>query len=285
MRIVSLSPAATEIVVALGLHDHLVGVTRRCDWPPEVVGTPVVTTSPSSLEIDEAGLSGARPDLVIAIAADGVDPADHRRLVEMARSVVPDATIVALEPTSIEGILNAISTVGAMTSAEDAALDLIESLRSRLGEIEEQVQARRDEGQAPVRVAALGWLDPPATVGRWIPEQIRRAGGWDLLARDGEPASETRWEALREVDPDMVILMPARLSLAGARRAWDAAPKPPFWRSLEAVRRGQVFAVDGEAYFSRPGPRLIEGIALLAEIFDPDGFVEVSPLGSWTPLA
>lgn len=285
MRIVSLSPAATEIVVALGLDDHLVGVTRRCDWPPEVVGTPVMTRSRSALEIDEDALGGARPDLVIVIAADGSDPADHRRLVESARSVVPDATIVALDPTSIEGILNAISTVGAMTSAEDAALDLVESLRARLGEIEEQVQARRDEGQPPVRVAALGWLDPPASVGRWIPEQVRRAGGWDLLGRDGEPASGTSWEALRDVDPEMLILMPAGLGLAAARRAWEAAPKPPFWRSIEAVRRGQVFAVDGEAYFSRPGPRVIEGIALLAEIFDPDGFVEVSPLGSWTPLA
>lgn len=285
MRIVSLSPAATEIVVALGLDDHLVGVTRRCDWPPEVVGTPVVMRSRSSLEIDEDALGGARPDLVIVIAADGSDPADHRRLVESARSVVPDATIVALDPTSIEGILNAISTVGAMTSAEDAALDLVESLRARLGEIEEQVQARRDDGQPPVRVAALGWLDPPATVGRWIPEQVRRAGGWDLLGRDGEPASRTSWEALRDVDPEMLILMPAGLGLAAARRAWEATPKPPFWRSIEAVGRGQVFAVDGEAYFSRPGPRVIEGIALLAEIFDPDGFVEVSPLGSWTPLA
>jgi iron complex transport system substrate-binding protein len=284
VRIVSLSPAATEIVVALGLDDHLVGVTRRCDWPPEVVGTPVVTRSPS-LEIDEEAMRGARPDLVIVIAAGGSDPADHRRFVESARSVVPDATIVALDPTSIEGILNAISTVGAMASAEDAALDLVESLRARLGEIEEQVQARRDEGQQPVRVAALGWLDPPASVGRWVPEQVRRAGGWDLLGRDGEPALGTSWEALRDVDPEMLILMPAGLGLAAARRAWDAAPRPPFWQSIEAVRRGQVFAVDGEAYFSRPGPRVIEGIALLAEIFDPEGFVEVSPLGSWTPLA
>jgi iron complex transport system substrate-binding protein len=285
VRIVSLSPAATEIVVALGLDDHLVGVTRRCDWPPEVVGTPLVTRSPLSLEVDEEALRSARPDLVVVIAADGSDPADHRRLVESARSVVPDATIVALDPTSIEGILNAIATVGAMTSAEDAALDLVESLRARLGEIEEQVHARRDDGQPPVRVAALGWLDPPATVGRWIPEQVRRAGGWDLLGRDGEPAYGTSWEALRDVDPEMLILMPAGLGLAAARRAWDAAPKPPFLGSIEAVRRGQVFAVDGEAYFSRPGPRVIEGIALLAEIFDPDGFVEVSPLGSWTPLA
>jgi len=121
-------------------------------------------------------------------------------------------------------------------------------------------------------------------VGRWIPEQVRRAGGWDLLARDGEPSFETSWDALRDVDPAMLLLMPAGLGLAAARRAWDAAPKPPFLGSIGAVRRGQVFAVDTEGYFSRPGPRVIEGIAVLAEIFDPDGFVEVSPLGSWTPL-
>jgi iron complex transport system substrate-binding protein len=286
VRIASLSPAATEIVVALGLDDHLVGVTRRCDWPPEVLGTPVVTRSGSpSLEIDEEALAGVRPDLVVIVAAGGTDPADHRRLVESARSAAPDATILALDPTSIEGILNAISTVGAMTSAEDAALDLVESLRARLGEIEDQVQARRDGGQPPARVVALGWLDPLAAVGRWIPEQVRRAGGWELLGRAGEPAIGTSWEAVHDVDPDVLVLMPAGLSLAAARRAWDAAPKPSFWRSIEAVRRGQVFAVDGEAHFSRPGPRVIEGIAILAEIFDPDGLVDVSPVGSWTPLA
>jgi len=284
VRIVSLSPAATEIVVALGLDDHLVGVTRRCDWPPEILGTPVVTRSASALEIDEDALVRARPDVLIAVAADGPDPADHRRFVASARSVVPEATFVALDPTSIEGILNAISTIGAMTSAEDAALDLVEALRARLSEIEEQVLARRDEGQAPVRAVALGWFDPPATVGRWIPEQVRRAGGWDLLARDGEPSFETSWDALRDVDPAMLLLMPAGLGLTAARRAWDAAPKPSFLGSIGAVRRGQVFAVDTEGYFSRPGPRVIEGIAVLAEIFDPDGFVEVSPLGSWTPL-
>jgi iron complex transport system substrate-binding protein len=117
-----------------------------------------------------------------------------------------------------------------------------------------------------------------------VPEQIRRAGGWDLLGQDGEASRQTDWEAVAEVDPEMLVLMPCGFHLRETVEEWARTARPIGWKSIEAVRRGNVFAVDGSAYFSRPGPRVIDGIEMLAEIFDPDAFVDTAPPGSWTPL-
>ena len=308
MRIVSLLPAATEIVCALGLGDDLVGISHECDWPPEVAGKPVVTRSATALgglsgsqvhrfvsdpmhggsslyELDQAALAAAAPDLILTQELCDVCAVSNRRVKELVRAMGAPATVLSLDPTSIEGILNTVSTVGAMAEAEEQAVEVLEDLRSRLGEIEQRVQGRRADGQSAVRVVALEWLDPPFAAGHWVPEQVRRAGGWELLGREGERSARTTWEAVRDVDPDALVLMPCGVHLDEAVRGWRAAPRPRFWEDLEAVRRGQAFLVDGSAYFSRPGPRVIDGIAILAEIFDPDGFTEASPIGSWTPVA
>ena len=307
MRIVSLLPSATEIVFALGLGDELVGVTHECDWPPEAVGITTVTRSSHDLgdassreidrlvgasihggsslyELDEAALEALEPDLILTQELCDVCAVGYREVNEVARAIDADVTVVSLEPTSIEGVLNSISTVGAMTDAEESAIDVVADLRERLEKLETRLAQRRERGQAPVRVVGLEWLDPPFALGHWVPEQVRRAGGWDLLGREGERSVRTTWQAVREVDPETLVLMPCGYHLAETVAEWERTPKPTFWRELEAFRRGQVFAVDGSAYFSRPGPRVIDGIGLLAEIFDPDGFVETSPLGSWTPL-
>ena len=308
VRIVSLLPSATEIVCALGLEDELVGVTHECDWPPEVVGKPVLTRSvhdlagTSSREInrlvadavhggsslyalDEDALEAAHPDLILTQELCDVCAVSYREVNEVARQIDAAITVVSLEPTSIEGILNTISTVGAMTDAEDAAVELVESLRTRLGIVETKVVERRKEGHVPPRVVGLEWLDPPFAVGHWVPEQIQRAGGWDLLGQAGERSVQTDWLAVAEVDPEMIVLMPCGFHLRETVEEWGRTPQPIGWKEIEAVRRGNVFAVDGSAYFSRPGPRVIDGIEMLAEIFDPDGFVETSPPGGWTPLS
>jgi len=307
MRIVSLLPSATEIVFALGLGDELVGVTHECDFPPEVAGIPQVTRSTNDLAgrssreidrlvgdavhggsslyaLDEDALAAADPDLILTQELCAVCAVSYREVNDVARAIDADITVVSLEPTSVEGVLNSISTVGAMTDAEDAAVDVVGELRERLRKLETRLARRRERGQPPVRVVGLEWLDPPFALGHWVPEQVRRAGGWDLLGREGEASVRTTWDAVREVDPEMLVLMPCGFHLAETVTEWERTPRPTGWAELEAVRRGQVFAVDGSAYFSRPGPRVIDGIGLLAEIFDPDGFVETSPLGSWTPL-
>jgi iron complex transport system substrate-binding protein len=307
MRIVSLLPSATEIVCAIGLADELVGVTHECDWPPQAIGKPVMTRSVHDLvgapsrtihqlvdaavhggsslyALDEEALEAAAPDLILTQELCRVCAVSYREVNEVARAIDADIRVVSLEPTSIEGIFHTITTVGAMTESEDAAVDLVETLRGRLRTVEETVQRRRDDGRAGPRVVGLEWLDPPFAVGHWVPEQIQRAGGWDLLGDAGSRSVETTWDAVAEVDPDMLLLMPCGFHLAETVEEWDRTPRPDVWEDISAVRRGHVIAVDGSAYFSRPGPRVIDGIELLAEIFDPEAFIETAPAGSWTPL-
>lgn len=308
MRIVSLLPSTTEIVFALGLGDELVGVTHECDWPPAARAIPAVTRSVVDLSaasshaihrlvegsvqagsslyaLDEEALAAARPDLILTQELCRVCAVGYREVNEVARRLDGDVSVVSIEPTSIEGILNAISTVGAMTEAEDAALDLVEELRERLRAVEEVVIARRETGHVPPRVVAIEWLDPPFAVGHWVPEQVRRAGGWELLGREGEKAVATTWDAVREVDPEMLLLMPCGLHLEGAIAEWDRTPRPAWWDELGAVRRGQVYVLDGSSHFSRPGPRVVDGIEALAEIFDPAVFDGLAPPSSWLRLA
>jgi iron complex transport system substrate-binding protein len=307
MRIVSLLPSATEIVCAIGLGDELVGVTHECDFPPDVIGKPVITHSVHDLSkassrdihrlvtasvhggsslyaLDEQALADAKPDLILTQELCRVCAVSYREVNEVARAIDAEITVVSLEPTSIEGILNTITTVGAMTEAEDAAIDLVETLRERLGAVGEKVQARRDAGGKSPRVVGLEWLDPPFATGHWVPEQIRHAGGWELLGAGGEASTQTTWDAVSEVDPEMLLLMPCGFHLQETIDAWAATRRAPGYADLTAARRGQVFALDGSAYFSRPGPRVIDGIELLAEIFDPDAFVDVAPFGSWAPV-
>jgi iron complex transport system substrate-binding protein len=307
MRIASLVPSATEMLFALGLGGDVVGVTHECDYPPEVIGKPVVThsvhdlSSASSRDIhrlvtdsmhggsslyalDEEALAAARPDLILTQELCRVCAVSYREVNEVARAISADITVVSLEPTSIEGILHTITTVGSMTEAEDAAIELVESLRERLRAVEETVQKRRETRGRTPRVVGLEWLDPPFATGHWVPEQIRRAGGWDVLGADGDRSRETTWLDVIDVDPEMLLVMPCGFHLSETVAAWRAMPRPPDFDEIAAVRREMVFALDGSAYFSRPGPRVIDGIELLAEIFDPDAFVDIAPLGSWTPV-
>ncbi|MGA3057772.1 MAG: ABC transporter substrate-binding protein [Candidatus Limnocylindrales bacterium] len=299
MRIVSLFPAATEIVCALGLRDQLVGVSHRCDYPPEIEGLAVVTrpqTGESAVaaraaaavgeemgpaELDRPALLASQPDLVI-VREGGLGPGAGA-VREALGEAATGPSIISLDPVSLEGIFHSITSIGAMTETEDEAIGLLEALREEIGEIEQQVVVRHDGGLAPKRVVVLEALEPLLASGRWVPEQVRRAGGWDLLGRDGEPASPTSWEAVRDVDPEMLILAPAGLSLRDSKRAWAQTEKPEMWDEIGAVRRGQVFIAE-PVYFCRPGPRVVDGVAMLAEIFDPEGFIETSPPASWTPI-
>jgi len=183
MRIVSLLPSATEIVCALGLGEELVGVTHECDWPPDVIGKTVVTRDTQDLHelpsgdihalvsaamhggsslyaLDDEKLEALEPDLILTQELCRVCAVSYHEVNEVARAIDASITVVSLEPTSIEGILNTITTVGAMAEVEDDALDLVESLRSRLGAVEELVTTRRDAGRTGSRVVAVEWLDP-----------------------------------------------------------------------------------------------------------------------------
>jgi len=300
MRIVSLLPSATEIVCALGLRDELVGVSHCCDYPPEIEGVAVVTRPRPAGDrgqalhlfidnelgrgdLDVEALRAAQPDLVIVRDAGAGSGIGSRQVREALGESVGEPVIVSLDPVSVEGIFHSITTIGAMVEAEDDAMELLEALREELGDLEQQVIVRQDEGVRAPRVVMLQGLEPPFASGRWVPEQVRRAGGWDLLGREGESAAPIDWETVRDVDPQMLLMAPVGMHLPADKRAFARTQLPEFWHEIEAVRRGRIFIVE-PVYFERPSPRIVDGVGMLAEIFDSDGFVDTSPPGSWTPV-
>jgi len=309
MRIVSLLPSATEIVYALGMGDQLVGRTHECDYPPEVADVPIVSTDAtdgavassdgrqihdrvtdamhggSSLyRLDTQLLADLRPDLVLTQELCDICAVSYDEVSEAVRAIDANTTVVSLEPHSVEGILNTISTVGAFAEAEDEAVGLVELLRERLGVIENRVLERRLEGIASRRVVVLEWLDPPFSSGHWVPEMVRRAGGWEVLGEDGERSVQTTWERVREVSPDQIILALCGFDATRASEELMRAELPDWFDGLPPVRDGELFAVDGSGLFSRPGPRVIDGIGLLAELFDPEGFEGSASSADWIPL-
>jgi iron complex transport system substrate-binding protein len=294
VRIVSLLPAATEIVVALGLGEELVGVTVLCRVPPEAPDAAVVARHPANaspvapgqrlLVVDRAAIADADPDLIIGSDLCRVCDLGPRELRELAAGIDDEVEVLSIDPVTVEGVLNAIQAVGAMTEAEDEAMDVVVGLRERLQAVETIVVGRRDRGFVPPRLAALGWLDPPFAVGRWIPEQVRLAGGWELLGHEGERPAPTTWAAVSEMDPEILVLMPSDLHLHETVAAWAALPRPEGWEDLRAARDGRVFAVDGAGQFAGPGPRIVDGIEALAEIIDPLAFAGMSLPDSWARL-
>lgn len=286
MRIVSLQPSATEIVFALGLGDQLVGRSHTCDYPEDVLAIPVVTSTAEDLagRVDIDLLARLEPDLVLAEGERSRRPTGSGVVREALRARDITATVVGLEPRSLEGIFNSISSVGAYAEAEDEAVGLVELLRERLGVLENRILERRLQGVASRRVVVLEGLDPPIQSGQWIPELVRRAGGWELLGREGEDPEETSWERVREVEPEVIVLALQGRDAEQAARELVFTDLPAWFDHLEAVRDGELFAVDGPGLMLRPGPRVIDGIAVLAGLFDPEAFSDAGPPGAWIPL-
>ena len=293
MRIVSLQPSATEIVFALGLGDWLVGRSHRCDHPEEVVDIPVVTSigpmhgsaafGADDVRVDLKLLATLEPDLVLTAAGGGA-ASDAQAVRDGLRARGLETSVVGLDPRSLEGIFNSISTVGAFVEAEDEAIGLVELLREQLGRLENGVLERRLEGIASRRTIILESVEPPVGAGLWVPELVRRAGGWELLGREGEDPEATSWERVREVDPEVLVLALRGCDASAAARRVQTTALPSWFDELGAVRDGACYAVDGQGLILRPGPRIIEAIAVLAELLDPEGFSGAGPAGAWIPL-
>lgn len=282
MRIVSLTPSATEIVYALGLGDELVGRTHVCDYPAEVIDVPVVTVDDLDApghRLDGALLAKLEPDLVLTDGSEDQPVVDYGEISGIVGGMARETTLVALAPHTIEGVLNSISTVGAYTESEYEAVGLVEMLRERLGAI------GLGYGPDTRRVVVVESLQPLRAAGRWVPEMVRRAGGWELLGREGEPSAPTTWEQVREVEPQVLVLALQGTDAAGAEAALEVVTLPAWFDELLAVRDGEFFAVDGKGLFARPGPRLVEGIAVLAELCYPEIFAGAGPIEAWRPLA
>ncbi len=291
MRIVSLLPSATEIVYALGLGDSLAGVTYECDYPPPARSKPVVcdTALPqdrplSASEIDAlvgGFMARGEPiyvldrDLIQRIQPDLIIAQDLCRVCAVPSGQVEDALqeigcsseVISLDPSSIGDILEGILTVGRATGTEALARELVEGLRERIERV------RRKAMPLPtIRTLCVEWADPPYVAGHWIPGMVEIAGGENLLAKPDEPSFSVTWHRAALARPEVVVFMPCGYYLPDAEAEAEALYRVPDFSETPAARAGDVYAVDATSYFSRPGPRIVDGLEILAWSIHPDAF-------------
>jgi iron complex transport system substrate-binding protein len=287
-RIVSLLPSATEIVYALGLGDRLVGVTHECDYPPEASEKPKVTSSVIDSEgmsagqidaavrdslanqetiyyLDDARLADLQPDLLLTQELCDVCAVGPPLVQQAIVSLEPPPRVASLEPRTLAEVMDSIVSVGRLTGVEGRAQDLVDRLNDRLNRVRQGIM-----GRDRVPVLTLEWVDPVFVGGHWVPEQVWIAGGLDVLGKQGEPSRQVDWSDVVESDPDVVVAMPCGFGLDRSAQEMARADLPAAWHDLRAVRNGDVYVVDGSSYFNRPGPRLIDGVEILASILHPD---------------
>ena len=282
MRIVSLVPHATELLFALGLGPDVVGVTHECDYPPAVQALARVTRDvlPSGLsageidaavrertlegeaiyELDRDALAALEPQLIVTQALCPVCAVSYEEVAEVAKTLPSAPHVIALDPKTFGETLGDVRTIAQATDRRDAGVDLIQAIAARVDRVKLAVR-----GQPQPRVAALEWLDPVFIAGHWTPQLIELAGGEDVLGLPGEPSDTVSWEELAAARPDVVVVMPCGYDAPRAH-----AEAVTYERELAALEARQVVAVDASAYFSRPGPRLIDGLELLAHILHPE---------------
>jgi len=283
LRIVSLVPNATEILFALGAGPQVVGVSHECDFPPEARRLPQLTGSAlapglgaaevdravadqlasgrSLYTLDEERIAALQPDLILTQELCPVCAVSTAQ-VEGALAPLPRCPqVVSLDPRRLADVFADIREVGRITGRARAAEELISSLEERLTAVRQTVA-----GRPRPRVAALEWLEPPFAAGHWVPEMLQIAGAEDVLAKPGDTSRRTTWEEIGQADPNWIVAMPCGFDEAGARTALAPLAEGPEWRALRAVRLGQVAAVDANGCFSRPGPRLVDGVERLASI-------------------
>ena len=290
MRVASLLPSATEIVHFAGADDALVGVSHECDYPPGVERLPRLTSSEieshnmTSAEIDaavegrmtdtgsifalDAGLlEELAPDLIITQGLCDVC-AVSTNLVEKAAGLNKVPEILTLNAASLRDVLDDTIRVGEALGRGQETRDKVAVLEERLTHVRETVG-----GLPRPRVGCIEWLDPPFSAGHWVPEMVGIAGGEEPFARPGEPSARLTWDEVFEAAPEVLVLMPCGFdSRRAAEEARRVLPGLPGWGELPAVRQGRVWAVDANSYFSRPAPRLVEGVEILAHVLHPQAF-------------
>jgi iron complex transport system substrate-binding protein len=283
MRIVSLVPHATELLFALGLGDDVVAVTHECDHPTAALGLPHVTRDrlPAGLgpgeidaavrertqageaiyELDVERLHELAPDIIVTQALCPVCAVSYDDVEKLAKEMDPAPRVLALDPSTLGESMGDIRTVAQATGAQQAAVGLVARQRARIDAVRAAVKGA---GRRP-RVAAIEWFDPVFTAGHWTPQLVELAGGEDVLGLAGEHSEQTTWEAVAAARPEVVVCMPCGYD---APRAHLEATL--FAHELRRVGARTVVAVDAAATFSRPGPRLVDGLELLAHVLHPD---------------
>jgi iron complex transport system substrate-binding protein len=285
VRICSLVPGATEILFALGAGEKVVGVTHECDWPPEAEARPRVTASElqsgdlSSAEIDEAVAASAREGKPLYAIDESVweeiqaDVVVAQELCDVcavsADAVRPlDVEVIDYAPSTLDGVLAQIVALGVRVGEEGAADELTDGMRSRL----KRVRAALAEVETYPRVFVSEWLEPPYAAGHWVPDMVSAAGGMEVAGIAGEASFRMRWTDVAGLEPDTVVLAPCGFDLDRTLSEVVTLDLSAHLLGTSARQESRVFAVDANGYFSRPGPRLVDGVELLAFLLHPDAY-------------
>jgi iron complex transport system substrate-binding protein len=293
VRIVSLVPHATELLFALGLEGEVVGVTHECDHPPQARSLPRITRDvlPPGLtaaeidaavrertlageaiyELDRDALAALEPDLIVTQALCPVCAVSYDEVAELARGLPSCPRVIALDPKNLGETLADVRTVAEATGRGEQGAELLRRSGARIDRIERVVA--RQSARRP-RIAALEWLDPVYVAGHWTPQLIEMAGGDDVLGLAGEPSRTVSWETVAAARPELVVVMPCGYDAPRARAEADV-----FAGELARLGAARIVAVNASAYFSRPGPRLIDGLELLANVIHPERFPD-APAGA-----
>ncbi len=289
MRICSLLPSATEIVCALDLGKQLVAVSHECDYPKYVLSKPKATHSllltakmrssqidgivshhmvkgHSLYGLDTELLEKLKPELILTQELCGVCAVSYDEVLRAARILEGNPRIVSLEPRNLEEILGNILLVGELTNRKNYAEKLVGQLRSRMDKMSSHTRAVKNRP----RVFCMEWIDPPWASGHWIPEMVHIAGGFDGLGRSDEPSRRIEWKSVVEYAPEIIVVMPCGFDVRRTVRESVTLAVYPGWRDLPAVKEDRVYAVDASSYFSRSGPRVVDGIDILTSIIHPD---------------
>jgi iron complex transport system substrate-binding protein len=288
MRICSLLPGATEIAYALGLADEIVGVSHECDFPAAARAKPIMVRSridsamigsgeidrqvgdllrskQSLYVLDEKLFIDSEPDIILTQGLCDVCALDYNEVVRAARSLRGDPRIVSLNPHCLADILHDVLRIGEATGRYRQAESLVQELKHRIAAVRER--AARSASQP--RVTCLEWFDPLYIAGHWVPEMVQIAGGNDVLGTAGEPSAKIEWDAVIASLPEVLVLMPCGFDVERTVQESSLLKHRNDWKSLPAVKNGRVFAVSGTDHFSRPGPRLVDGLEILSELVHP----------------
>jgi iron complex transport system substrate-binding protein len=291
MRVVSLLPAATEIVGALGLMDWLVGVSHECDFPPEANETPRVTrceihgaglpsgevdrwvretlaATGSLYTLDEPLLRRLQPDVILTQRLCDVCAVGYGTVAALAATLPGPPRVVNLEPSCLDDILSDIRRVAAALGVPERGEAVVAALEARV----EAVRSRASQAARRPRCFLMEWIDPPFCSGHWGPQVVEIAGGLDPLGRKGHDSSRIHWESVLEAQPEVIVLACCGYRMERTLQDVPILRSYPGWATLPAVRSGRVYAVNGSAYFSRPGPRVVDSLEILAEILHPELF-------------
>ncbi len=287
MRIVSLLPSATEIVCALNLGDQLVGVTHECDYPPSVRQLPKVTrtliphdatsraidvavreklkTQRALYTLDMPMLAQLQPDLIVTQALCDVCAVDEAEVQAAACGLPGRPPVLNLEPTTLDEVFDCLRKVGEAAGVPNQAGEVIAALHARIAAVVNRTRAITNRP----RVILLEWIDPPFSCGHWSPELVEMAGGVEMIGRPGERSRTIAWDEVVRADPEILIIACCGFDATRTQQDLPILRANPGYERLACVRSRRVFVTDGNAYFSRPGPRLVDSLEILAHAIHP----------------